>query len=167
MRKLLVPREHLAGRSLWRQRAWYAPHYVANSLLEVDFTVLRERGVRCAALDVDNTLVSHGGMNMTPEVIALLRQVREKGVLERLVLATNRCRSVDQLAAHIRADAVLQHGWHRKPSRRYFDQLERAVQFPPEAIAMIGDKIWTDIYGANRAGMVTVLVRPLGGASVV
>ncbi len=46
-----------------------------------------------------------------------------------------------------------------KPSKTFFDLALQAMRLPPDEVAMIGDDIFTDIGGANQAGMTGILVR--------
>lgn len=45
-----------------------------------------------------------------------------------------------------------------KPERILFDRARERLGFPADAVAMIGDRVDTDIVGAQRAGLRTVLV---------
>jgi uncharacterized protein len=48
-----------------------------------------------------------------------------------------------------------------KPSRRKLRQAVAQMQLPPERIAMVGDRVFTDVLAGNRLGMFTILVEPL------
>ncbi|MEM1311319.1 MAG: YqeG family HAD IIIA-type phosphatase [Cyanobacteria bacterium P01_D01_bin.71] len=49
----------------------------------------------------------------------------------------------------------------RKPSRRRLRQAAAAMQLPVEQIAMVGDRLFTDVLAGNRLGMFTILVEPM------
>lgn len=148
-----------------QQESWYVPNYQADSLMEIDFSRLSAVGVRCVAIDIDQTLVSHGGMELDEATVAFLQKQREEGNIERLAIATNRVtrRNVAPLAKRIGADVIMfSQGWRRKPARAYYEELLGRLGCRGEETAMVGDKLWQDIYGANRAGLVSVLVEPIG-----
>ncbi|MBR8831068.1 MAG: hypothetical protein N5P05_003774 [Chroococcopsis gigantea SAG 12.99] len=48
-----------------------------------------------------------------------------------------------------------------KPSRRKLRQALDAMSLPPERVAMVGDRLFTDVLAGNRLGMVTILVEPM------
>ncbi len=48
-----------------------------------------------------------------------------------------------------------------KPSRRKLRQALAAMNLPPEKVAMVGDRLFTDVLAGNRLGMVTILVEPM------
>ena len=48
-----------------------------------------------------------------------------------------------------------------KPSRKALKELLKKHIYPKESIAIIGDRIFTDILAGKRFGIYTVLVRPI------
>lgn len=49
----------------------------------------------------------------------------------------------------------------RKPSRRKLRQAAEAMELPVEQVAMVGDRLFTDVLAGNRLGMFTILVEPM------
>jgi HAD superfamily phosphatase (TIGR01668 family) len=49
----------------------------------------------------------------------------------------------------------------RKPSRRKLLQAAMAMNLPVEKVAMVGDRLFTDVIAGNRLGMFTILVEPM------
>jgi hypothetical protein len=50
-----------------------------------------------------------------------------------------------------------------KPSRRKLRQAVTAMDLPVEQVAMVGDRLFTDVLAGNRLGMFTILVEPIVG----
>ncbi|MEL6249152.1 MAG: HAD hydrolase-like protein, partial [Cyanobacteria bacterium J06627_15] len=48
-----------------------------------------------------------------------------------------------------------------KPSRRKLRQALAAIDLPAETVAMVGDRLFTDVLAGNRLGLFTVLVDPV------
>ncbi|MEM8504964.1 MAG: HAD hydrolase-like protein, partial [Cyanobacteria bacterium P01_D01_bin.1] len=48
-----------------------------------------------------------------------------------------------------------------KPSRRKLRTAAAAMDLPFEQIAMVGDRIFTDVLAGNRLGLFTILVAPM------
>jgi len=48
-----------------------------------------------------------------------------------------------------------------KPSRRKLRQAVAAMNLPIEQVAMVGDRLFTDVLAGNRLGMFTILVEPM------
>ena len=49
----------------------------------------------------------------------------------------------------------------RKPHRAALRRVVAELDLPPQRIAMLGDRVFTDVLGGNRLGLFTVLVRPI------
>ena len=49
----------------------------------------------------------------------------------------------------------------RKPSKRKFLKVLKMYNFDLSEVAIIGDQLFTDILGGNRAGIKTILVNPM------
>ena len=149
-------------------RALYVPDYLAASLTDIDWAVLYEQGIEGIAVDLDSTLVAHGSHKLTEAVIEELARARPAAGILKLCLATNRRPGIilHTLAETLGAAGVVaSHGVSRKPAASYFDRVTACLDVSPRRCAMIGDKLWQDIYGGNRVGFATILVEPHGPAA--
>ena len=154
---------HVIAPELLAQHDYKIPDYIASSVQTVDFEVLAQRGIRHVLVDVDNTLVSFGGSRLGAEEIRHLRQARRQGLIETLALVTNSWRNLSGITAALAPTRVFQpHGLLFKPRQAYYLSVLRALGCRPEETVMIGDRLVQDIWGARRAGLATVLVKPLG-----
>jgi hypothetical protein len=139
----------------------YVPDYLAKSLLDVDFELLRKRGVKFIAFDADATLVHYRGKALSPATKKYLRQNRK--IFKNWCIASNRITNdLLPLAENIDAHVIQATLFTRKPSRRFFNQVVAHFGGKPSQIAMIGDKLIADMYGGKRVGMITVWVEKLG-----
>ena len=139
-----------------------APDYFADSILAIDFEQLKNDGVRKIAVDVDQTLADHKGLEVTPEIAEFLNGQIEAGTMEEIIIASNSLRDLSAFSDKLNAKVVVASRRVRKPRKKYFDQIVEIADCRPEEIAMIGDRVFTDILGGNRAGMITILVSPWG-----
>ncbi len=139
----------------------FVPDYTAKSLAEVDFDELVRRGVKYIAFDADATLVHYRGKMLSDETKKLLQQNRKK--FQAWVIASNRITNdLLPLAESMDAQVIRATIFTRKPSKRFFARVIKFFGGKPEQIAMIGDKLIADVYGANRAGMISVWVEKIG-----
>lgn len=141
--------------------SYFVPDYMARSLKDVDFAELRSQGIRFIAFDADSTLVAFRGRALSQDTKEFLLQQRQ--LFDDWCIASNRITN-DLLPLGQSIDAqVIRATWTvRKPQRRFFDQVIRHFGGRPAEIAMIGDKLFADMWGANRAGLVTVWVEKVG-----
>lgn len=125
---------------------------------DIPLAVLLARGIRGIILDLDNTIVPWSQVEVPPQIGDWLRRARAEGM--RLCIVSNASRSgrVARVAQAIGAEWV---AGAIKPSRRAFREAMRRLGTKPEGTAVIGDQIFTDIWGGNRAGLYTILVDPL------
>lgn len=139
----------------------YVPDYFAESLLDVDFKALKAAGIKYVAFDADATLVSYRGTEITPEIQEYLRQNRN--LFSSWCIASNRITDdLFPLGQAIDAEVIRATLFTRKPSKRFFKRVVDYFGAPPHEIAMVGDKLIADMFGAKQSGFVTVWVEKLG-----
>jgi uncharacterized protein len=139
----------------------FVPDYMATSLLHVDFKALQKAGVKHIAFDADSTLVHFRGRALSKETKAFLQ--RNRSLFESWVIASNRITNdLLPLAESMDAQVIRATLLTRKPSRRFFAQVIRHFGAKPQEIAMIGDKLIADVYGAKRSGLIAVWVEKIG-----
>jgi uncharacterized protein len=119
---------------------------------------LRQRGIRSVLFDLDNTVVDWNQEHVRPEVLEWANQCREAGLT--LCICTNAHKKprIERIAQQLGASYVATAG---KPGVRGYRAALELVGCTPQEAVMIGDQVFTDIWGANRAGLATILVRPL------
>ena len=143
----------------------YLPDFSAKSVMDIDFEQLKRLGAAHVLFDLDLTLRSHNAAEIEAEIITYLVELRDKGVISSLNLATNNIHDVSRfsepLGARVFQPFRYKGRFAHKPHRVYFDRIVRELNLKPSEIVMIGDKVQFDVAGGNRAGMWTVLVDPL------
>ena len=110
---------------------FYPGEYV-DSTYEIDFDRLYEDGYRGVIFDIDNTLVPHGAP-ADERACALFAHLKELGY-HCMLLSNNKEPRVKSFAEDVK--------------------YEKNTLF-------VGDQIFTDVYGANRTGIRTILVKPI------
>lgn len=132
----------------------FYPWARAESVFTIDYEKLYERGFRGLMFDIDNTLVHHSD-DATPEVEELFRALRRMGF--RTLLLTNNSRErVERFVRNIDTLYLCEAG---KPGPEGYLKAAGLLGLEREELVCIGDQIFTDILGANRSGMASVLVR--------
>jgi len=131
-----------------------------RSIQEIDFASLKARGIRGLIFDLDNTLALWRAGPPKPEVEALLLKLRDAG-FRVAILSNGRLSSRPQVLERL-AELGIPVIWPaRKPLARGFKAALAELGTSPEETAMIGDQLFTDVLGGNRAGLYTILVEPL------
>lgn len=139
----------------------FVPDYVARSLYDVDFEELKRRGVRYIAFDADSTLVHFRGTELSPKARNFLKNHRSS--FKSWCIASNRpTNDLQDLGKSLDAVVIRAGLFTRKPWRRYFNKVLDHFESKPQDIAMIGDKLIADMWGAKRMGLQTVWVEKIG-----
>ena len=136
----------------------FAPSVLADAIWEVDLEVLWAGGVRGLILDLDNTLVDWNGCQVRPQVQRWLAEAKEMGFGRCLVSNAVRGRRVKLIGAELDLLVVT---WALKPLARGFRKAMELMGTTRTSTCAIGDQVFTDLLGANRLGMRTVLLEPL------
>ena len=124
---------------------FYPGDYV-DSTYVIDFDKLYAEGYRGLIFDIDNTLVPHGA-RADERAKKLFAHLKELGYTCCL-LSNNKEPRVKMFKAG-------------KPSVRNYKKAMEKMGTDEKNTLFVGDQIFTDVYGANRAGIRTILVKPI------
>jgi len=133
------------------------PDYAALKLTDVSVERLLAKGIRGAILDIDNTTAPWGEASADNATVQWIRGARSAG-LKLVFLSNSTGRRVRALSELLSVPCVT---GGKKPFPGYFRRAVKELGLPPDEIAMVGDTVITDIFGANRVGLTTILVEPL------
>lgn len=140
-----------------------APCLAVNTLYDINLEELKERGICGIVFDLDNTLIPWNSSDICPEVLVWLNDLVNQD-FKLCLVSNNGKRRVRQIAAQCEAPFVAR---ALKPSRAGFRQAAQVMELNPEAIAVVGDQLFTDILGGNRLGMFTIWVKPLAAQEFI
>lgn len=135
------------------------PDQQVDSIAEIDTRALYDRGVRAIGFDADQTLCRYYGTAIHERLLTTVEAMR--GLFAGRVCVISNCND--------RRRRELTEGFplyvvpvrRKKPALDPFRAAEERFGVPPEQWAFAGDRLLTDIVGANRAGWYSIHVRPL------
>ncbi|MBE9048460.1 YqeG family HAD IIIA-type phosphatase [Pleurocapsales cyanobacterium LEGE 10410] len=119
--------------------------------------ILSEYNIHGLILDVDETLVPFRQTEASAEL--------QKWIVE--IKQTTPIWLVSNNISHTRISNIAQSvdlpfvSAAKKPSRRKLRQAAAAMDLSVERVAMVGDRLFTDVLAGNRLGMFTILVEPM------
>lgn len=132
------------------------PREIATSIFEIDFARLYDAGKRAVLFDLDNTLGKRRSKRLEPQVLTLLGDLAAAGF--RVGILTNRRASGgDQVIDLLARNYPLLHR-AGKPGKTGFLQLIEQLDASPREAVMVGDRLLTDIFGANRLGIYSIRI---------
>lgn len=133
----------------------YPMKYV-DSTYDIDFERYRKEGYRAVIFDIDNTLVEHGAP-ADERSRKLMADLKKLGY-EIMLLSNNKEPRVKMFADAVNVGYIYKAG---KPSpKNYIVAMER-MGSDEKTTLFVGDQLFTDIWGANKAGIYSILVKPI------
>lgn len=134
----------------------FYPDMKLNSVYEVDFDRLYKKGIRGLIFDIDNTLVPHGA-DADERIEKLFGELKKMG-FKTFLLSNNKLERVKRFNANIRSLYIYKAG---KPNAVNYIKAMRMMGTGKENTVFIGDQLFTDIWGAKKAGISTILLNPI------
>lgn len=126
------------------------------SAYTIDYEQLYKDGYRGIIYDIDNTLVGHNAP-ANDQAIELFRRLNAIG-FKTCLLSNNQEPRVASFNEPIGTNYVYNAG---KPSRKGYLEAIHRMGTTPDTTIFIGDQIFTDVWGANRSGIRSFMVKKL------
>lgn len=134
----------------------FYPDRYLDSTYEIDFEALYRQGYRGVIFDIDNTLVRHGAP-ADDRSIALFDRLRKIG-FESMLLSNNKEPRVKMFNDAVHSRYIYKAG---KPSPKNYRKAMEIMGTAPDTTLFVGDQLFTDVWGAKKAGILSILVKPI------
>ena len=138
--------------------ALFRADFSIGSIGDLSGELLARRGIRLLLADLDNTLVPYG-VPLPDERVRSFRDDLAAHGVQLFILSNNRHEGRPRTFAEALAVPYIGHAG--KPKRCSFLAAMEEQGVRPDETAIVGDQIFTDVLGGNRAGVTTILVRPI------
>ena len=138
------------------KRNLYPMDYI-DSTYSIDFKKLYEQGYRGVIFDVDNTLVPHNAP-ADDRAIKLFKELNEIG-FQALLLSNNKEPRVKTFKEAVTYCSYIYKAG--KPKVAGYKKAMEQMGTDESSTIFVGDQILTDVWGANRAGIRSVMVKPV------
>ncbi|MGX7091293.1 YqeG family HAD IIIA-type phosphatase [Hutsoniella sourekii] len=136
---------------------YITPTWTINSPYDLTPQDLLARGIQAVIVDLDNTLLAWNQYEHTQEMMDWVEGIRQEGIGIYL-LSNNNYDRVMKVAQPLDLDFS---SGALKPRRKYFKYALDELAVDPESVVVIGDQIITDVIGANRNHLKSILVKPM------
>ncbi|MFR3729584.1 YqeG family HAD IIIA-type phosphatase [Lacrimispora sp.] len=137
-------------------KAFYPDEDVVSTY-DIPFERLYKRGIRGVIFDIDNTLVPHGAP-ADERAKKLFLRLHETG-LETCLLSNNKEPRVASFARAVGSSRYIFRG--NKPGVKGYQKAMELMGTDVNNTVFVGDQLFTDVYGAKRAGIHSILVKPM------
>ena len=134
----------------------FYPDVYLDSAYGIDYEGLYKEGYRGVIFDVDNTLVPHGAP-ADERSIAIFERLRRIGY-ESMLLSNNKEPRVKSFNDRVGSRYIYK---ANKPFPESYQKAMKMMKTTPETTLFVGDQLFTDVWGAKKAGIRTYLVKPI------
>ena len=134
----------------------FYPRLYLDSAYQVPYEDFRAKGYRGVIFDIDNTLVPHDAP-ADARASALFERLRALG-MSTCLLSNNKEPRVKSFAGQVGSPYLYKGG---KPAVRGYLAAAEKMGTSLDTTLFVGDQLFTDVWGANRAGIYSVLVKPI------
>lgn len=133
------------------------PNKYFDKIIDIDIQFLIKNNIKALILDVDNTLIDIE-KNMIEGLEKWVDNMKQNNIKFCILSNSNKKDKVKQIAKKL--DIPYFH-FGKKPLKSGFKKAQKMLEIQNENIGVVGDQIFTDIWGANRCKMFSILVKPI------
>lgn len=138
---------------------WLKPDWDPGLCIsQIPIKHFHNNGIRALFIDVDKTLLHGKNTEVHSSVIAWIKEAK-KDLLLHLVSNNPSKIRIGTVANQLELTYTFRAS---KPRRYALKKVQENIKLRPNQIAIIGDRLFTDVLAGNRLGLFTVLVKPIG-----
>lgn len=130
---------------------------LGDTIINLTAEILQQYCIQGLVLDVDETLVPFREKEASDELKQWVTQIRQ---IVSIWLVSNNLSQIriGNIARSLDLPYIV---GAKKPSRKKLKQAAKEMNLPVKQVAMVGDRLFTDVLAGNRLGMFTILVEPM------
>ena len=133
------------------------PDYYCDKVTDITIDLLKENEINGVILDVDNTLIDYD-RNLLKGTEQWIQGLKKAGIKCMILSNSNKLDKVRTVAGTLDIKYIY---FAKKPLKCGFKKAKKELDLDAKEIAVVGDQIFTDILGANRSKMFSILVNPI------
>lgn len=134
------------------------PDLYLDSVININATLLKKNNLAGLILDVDNTLIDYY-RNMLDGVPKWCEELKQEGIKCIIVSNSNKREKVENVAKALDIDYIM---FAKKPMKSGFKRALELLELKEFEVAVVGDQLFTDVLGAKRMNMFSILVKQVG-----
>ncbi len=133
------------------------PDAYLKSVKDINIEFLKKNNIKALILDVDNTLIDYY-KKMPQGIKEWCEKLKSEDIKFCILSNSNKKKKVSDVAKILDIPYIY---FARKPFKSGFKKAAKLLQIDYKNIAAVGDQIFTDILGANKMKMYSILVQPI------
>lgn len=130
----------------------FYPDEYLEGIDSVDIALYYKQGIRGIISDIDNTLVPHGAP-ADEHIIKVFEKIHSIGI-DTCLISNNQEERVKSFAEKVNSKYIF--NAHKPSTKNYLKAME-LMGTDKDSTLFFGDQIFTDIWGANRTGIKSIM----------
>ena len=133
------------------------PDMRVDKITDITIEMLKSNNIKAVILDSDNTLID---LNKNPldGIKEWINEMKKNGIKFCILSNSIKKKKVEKVSKMLDIPYVF---FSIKPTKFGFRKAKKILNLNVEQIGVVGDQILTDVIGANRMGMFSILVKPI------
>ena len=127
-----------------------------NKVTDISPQFFIDNNLKGVILDVDNTLIGLDGKNLE-NVFKWIKSLKESNIKVCIASNSKNKKKISKFSSEAKIPFFL---LSCKPLKRGLKKALRELDLQPENVAEIGDQLFTDVWGAKRMKMFSILTKP-------
>ena len=137
--------------------AFFKPKMRIDKMIHITPEMMNSVGAKALLLDIDNTMTTHDNPVPAEGVREWIDRMKSQG-FSLMVVSNNNGERVRKFSELL---GLAFEGSAKKPLPTGFRRACKRLGIKPVESAVVGDQLFTDVWGARRAGIYTILVNPI------
>ena len=133
------------------------PNIYQKDIFSINYENLKKKNIKNLLFDIDNTIVAGNLKSLDNKTIDLFNKLKQENF--NIYIITNALKRRAKIFSEI-LDIKTYH-FSMKPSPRNYNKIIKENNLNIKETAAIGDQIYTDVLGANKLGILSILVDPV------
>ena len=134
------------------------PDIYLNNVKEITIDFLNKNNLKGLILDIDNTLIDYD-KNILEGVEEWCNNLKQNNIKLCILSNTNKVHKVEKVANTLNLEYIY---FAQKPNKKGFLKAQKLLDITiPKQIGVVGDQVFTDVWGGHRVGMYTILTKPI------
>ena len=135
----------------------FYPKFYCPKVTDISVEYLRKNNIKAIILDVDNTLLDFD-LNIISGLEEWYNEIKINNIKCIILSNSNKEKKIKMVADLLNIPFIK---FATKPLKRGFKKAQKILGEKSQNIAVVGDQIFTDVIGANRSKMFSILVKPV------
>ena len=139
------------------------PTIYQKDVFSINYNKLKKQNIKNLLFDIDNTIANTKEKYPTKEIIDLFTNLKEQGF--NIFIITNAFKKrATRFAISLN---IKTYHTSMKPHKHTYKRIIKENNLNYEECAAIGDQIYTDVKGANKLGITSILVDPISNKELI